>query len=107
MDSSLVWNPNVRGFVDKIDYNKALKTQDPTSKSYRGVKPNFGGGNQEDWERIGSTHKKMKKLTTVLSKNQKLNSFNVPLITKKFERKCNLDNEVRKQVIREQIAARE
>ena len=58
------------------------------------MSPNFGGGNVKEWETIGSTAKKMKKLTTVLSKNQKLHSFNVPAITKKFERKSNLDREL-------------
>ena len=58
------------------------------------MSPNFGGGNVPEWETIGSTKYKMKKLTTVLSKNQKLHSFNVPAITKKFERKSNLEKEV-------------
>lgn len=49
----------------------------------------------------------MKKLTTVLSKNQKLHSFNVPAITKKFERKSNLENELRRQEIRQYIAAKQ
>lgn len=54
-------------------------------KGYKGTSPNFGGGNVPEWLTIGKTPKKMKKLTTVLSKNQKLHSFNVPAVTKKFE----------------------
>ena len=44
-DEKLIWNPAVKGYVDKINYLKALKTQDPTGKNYKGVSPNFGGGN--------------------------------------------------------------
>ena len=68
-DESLIWNPAVHGFVNRNLYEKALETGDPTSKSYRGVSPNFGGGNIKEWETIGKTAKRMKKLTTVLSKN--------------------------------------
>lgn len=71
------------------------------------MSPNFGGGLTNEMEGLGSTPKKMKKLTTVLSKNQKLHSFNVPAITKKFERKTNLEGELRRHVIREQIAAKQ
>lgn len=84
----------MRGYVDKKLYMKALETKDPTQAGYKDVSPNFGGGNIEPGMTIGKTPKKMKKLTTVLSKNQKLNSFNVPLVTKKFERKANLENEL-------------
>jgi len=56
-----------------------MKTQDPTSPGYRGVSPNFGGGNVEEGKGIGSTKKHMTKLTTVLSKNQKLFSMNRPV----------------------------
>ena len=59
-----------------------------------------------EWEGIGTTAKKMKKLTTVLSKNQKLHSFNVPIVTKKFERKSNLQKELSRHEIRQQIAAK-
>ena len=86
---------------------KAIRTQETTDKGYRGVSPNFGGGLTQDGEGVGSTPKKMKKLTTVLSKNQKLHSFNVPALTKKFERKSNLDNEIRRQLMREHIAAKQ
>ena len=49
----------------------------------------------------------MKKLTTVLSKNQKLNSFNLgSQITSKFEFKVNLDRELIRHERREQIAAK-
>ena len=92
--------------MDKYQYLKALETADPTAKGYTGVSPNFGGGNVAEWETIGSTPKKMKKLTTVLSKNQKLHSFNVPAITKKFERKSNLEKELRRQELREYITAK-
>lgn len=85
----------------------ALETADPTKQGYKGVKPNFGGGRIKEWESIGSTPQKMKKLTTVLSKNQKLHSFNVPLVTKKFERKSNLENELKRQEVREYIAAKQ
>ena len=73
-DPNLVWNPAVHGYVDKELYEDALKTGDPTSPKYKGVSPNFGGGivDVEDGKGIGSTKKAMKKLTTVLSKNQKL-----------------------------------
>lgn len=54
-----------------------------------------------EWEGIGTTTKKMKKLTTVLSKNQKLHSFNVPIVTKKFERKSNLQKELYRHEIRQ------
>lgn len=84
-DESLVWNPSVNGYVDKKMYEDAIQTKDPTMKGYKGTSPNFGGGNVPEWLTIGKTPKKMKKLTTVLSKNQKLHSFNVPAVTKKFE----------------------
>jgi len=103
----LIYNPAVRGYVDKVNYLKAINTQEATDKGYKGVSPNFGGGLVKDGDTIGKTPKRMKKLTTVLSKNQKLHSFNVPAITKKFERKSNLDNEVRRQVLREHIAAKQ
>ena len=100
-DENLVWNPAVKGYVDKKLYLQAIETKDPTARGYRGVSPNFGGGKIEFDMSIGQTPQKMKKLTTVLSKNQKLNSFNVPLVTKKFERKSNLANEVHRQEMRE------
>lgn len=106
-DAKLIWNPAVKSYVDKKLYMDALETKDPTAKGYKGVSPNFGGGNQPWGETIGKTPKKMKKLTTVLSKNQKLHSFNVPNITKKFERKSNLENELRRQETRELIAAKQ
>ena len=59
----------MHGYVNKELYEKALQTPDPTAKGYKGVSPNFGGGNVPEWESIGTTPKKMKKLTTVLSKN--------------------------------------
>ena len=49
----------------------------------------------------------MRKLTTVLSKNQKLHSMNIPHKTKQFERKTNLSNEMRKQMIRQHLYARD
>ena len=49
----------------------------------------------------------MKKLTTVLSKNQKLHSFNVPAVTKKFERKSNLEKELSRHQMRVHIAAKQ
>ena len=49
----------------------------------------------------------MRKLTTVLSKNQKLHSMNTPHKTKQFERKTNLSNEMRKQMIRQHLYARD
>ena len=55
MDEKLIWNPMVRGFVDKARYLKALETQDPTQKDYKGTLPNFGGGKVPEWETIGST----------------------------------------------------
>ncbi len=75
---------------------KAIHTQETPDHGDTGVSPNFGGGLTKDGEGIGKTPKKMKKLTTVFSKNQKLHSFNVPALTKKFERKSNLDNEIRR-----------
>jgi hypothetical protein len=77
-DSSLVWNPKVHAYVDRNLYENAMSTQDPHLKSYTGVKPNFGGGLVKEGEGIGTTAKHMKKLTTVLSKNQKLHSMNAP-----------------------------
>ena len=68
-DDKYIWNPVLHGYVDKIIYEKALKTGDPTRPGYKGVSPNYGGGNQEEGESIGKTRVKMKKLTTVLSKN--------------------------------------
>jgi len=59
------------------------------------VSPNFGGGLVQEGEGIGSTLKAMKKLTTVLSKNQKLHSMN-QLPPKEFIRRVNLQNEVNK-----------
>lgn len=44
--------------------------------------------------------KKMKKLTTVLSKNQKLHSMNVPEVTAKFEHKINIQNELKREEVR-------
>ena len=89
-DDKYIWNPLLHGYVDRVIYEKALKTDDPTRRGYRGVSPNFGGNNQEEGRGIGTTPKHMRKLTTVLSKNQKLNSMNVPHFTKKFENKANL-----------------
>lgn len=106
-NDKLVWNPAVRGFVDKKLYEAALETGDPTVKDYEGVSPNFGGGNITEGMKIGQTPKRMKKLTTVLSKNQKLHSFNVPAITKKFERKSNLQRELLRQQMREHVAAKQ
>ena len=68
-DNKLIWNPMLNGYVDKLLYEKALKTQDPTRPGYKGVSPNFGGGNLLEGEGLGATPKKMRKLTTVLSKN--------------------------------------
>ena len=93
-DESLIWNPQVNGYVNKKRYLEACETRDPTVIGYKGISPNFGGGNVSEWETIGSTPKKMKKLTTVLSKNQKKHSFNVPAVTKKFEQKSNLEKEI-------------
>ena len=45
VDDSLTWNPKVGGYVDRELYEEALKTKDPTAKGYKGVSPNFGGGN--------------------------------------------------------------
>ena len=90
----MIWNPEVNGYVDKKRYLEACKTEDSTAINYKGTSPNFGGGNVKEWETIGSTPKKMKKLTTVLSKNQKKHSFNVPAVTKKFEQKSNLEKEM-------------
>mgnify|MGYP006907045050 CR=1 FL=1 len=56
-------------------------------------------------EGIGSTPKAMKKLTTVLSKNQKLHSMNVPGATEKFLKKVNIHAELFKQKTREEQAA--
>jgi hypothetical protein len=78
-NSDLVWNPKVHAFVDRILFENAMATGDPTARGYKGVKPNFGGGRVEPGMGIGSTEKNMKKLTTVLSKNQKLYSMNVPV----------------------------
>ena len=39
-----IWNPILNAYVDKIIYEKALETQDPTKPGYTGVSPNFGGG---------------------------------------------------------------
>ena len=44
-DDKLIWNPAVNAYVDKKMYLKALETRDPTKKGYKGVSPNFGGGN--------------------------------------------------------------
>ena len=65
------------------------------------------GGNIEEGQTIGKTPKRMKKLTTVLSKNQKLHSFNVPAVTKKFERKSNLEKELSRHQMRVHIAAKQ
>jgi hypothetical protein len=91
-----VWNPMVHGYVDRISFENAMKTEDPTQKGYAGVNPNFGGGTTDPDSGPGSGPKKMKKLTTVLSKNQKLHSMNVPELTTKFEHKLNVDNELRR-----------
>ena len=72
-----------------------MRTQDPTGKDYKGVSPNFGGGLVKDGDGIGSTLKAMKKLTTVLSKNQKLFSMNQPP-PKEFIKRVNLQTEVNK-----------
>ena len=96
----------MHAFVDRRLYEDAVNTKDPTSKGYKGVSPNFGGGLQDPEKGLGSTPKKMKKLTTVLSKNQKLNSFNVHEITKKFETRTNLQNELHRYQIREAQAAK-
>jgi hypothetical protein len=54
----LVWNPAVRSYVDKKLYEDALLTQEPTTKGYQGVSPNFGGGLVKDEGKgIGSTKK--------------------------------------------------
>lgn len=68
-DNDLVWNQKVHAFVDRQLYEDALATQDPTRSNYRGVSPNFGGGTIEEGRGIGTSVKRMKKLTTVLSKN--------------------------------------
>ena len=106
-DDKLIWNPVLNGYVDKKLYFKALQTQDPTRAGYQGVSPNFGGGLLQDGEGLGSTKKKMKKLTTVLSKNQKLNSMNTPHKIKQFEHKSNLQNEMRRQRVRQHLFARD
>ena len=72
-----------------------MRTQDPTGKDYKGVSPNLGGGLVKDGDGIGSTLKAMKKLTTVLSKNQKLFSMNQPP-PKEFIKRVNLQTEVQK-----------
>lgn len=52
----MIYNPRVGGYVDKIMYEKALKTQDPTEKGYKGVNPNFGGNKFDPLEESrGST----------------------------------------------------
>jgi hypothetical protein len=76
-----VWSPYVNGYVDRKSFEDALKTQDPTQEGYKGTSPNFGGGTTDPDAGRGSGPKKMKKLTTVLSKNQKLHSMNVPELT--------------------------
>lgn len=91
-----VWNPLVNGYVDRKAFEDAMKTKDPTQKNYVGVKPNFGGGTTDPEAGPGSGPKKMKKLTTVLSKNQKLLSMNVPELTARFEHKLNIDNELKR-----------
>lgn len=96
----MLWNPKIHAYVDKALMEDALKTGDPHVKGYKGVSPNFGGGLVQEGEGIGSTRKHMKKLTTVLSKNQKLHSMNKPT-PKEFNRKVNLENELRFQVRRE------
>jgi len=95
-----VWNPLVNGYVDKQTYEDALKTKDPTQEGYKGTKPNFGGGTTDPNDGPGSGPKKMRKLTTVLSKNQKLYSMNVPEITAKFEHKLNINNEFKREELR-------
>jgi len=81
-------------------YEKALAVKDPAQPGYKGIKPNYGGGLTKIDPRgrgIGSTHKKMKKLTTVLSKNQMLHSMNAgTAITGKFIQKVNLERELAK-----------
>jgi hypothetical protein len=59
----------VHAYVDKVLYENAMKTGDPTSPEYKGVSPNYGGGNVVEGKGLGSTRKHMTKLTTVLSKN--------------------------------------
>ena len=86
------WNPKLRAYVDKQLIEDALQTKDPTQPDYKGVSPNYGGGKVEEGRGIGTTTKKMKKLTTVLSKNQKLYSMNQPTPSL-FNRKVNLENE--------------
>lgn len=75
-NGTMVWNDKIKAFVDKQLFKQALSTGDPTQKDYKGISPNYGGGLVEADKGLGSTHKKMKKLTTVLSKNQKLHSMN-------------------------------
>ena len=75
-DANQAWNPKIRAYVDKSLLEGALQTRDPTQPGYKGVSPNYGGGLIEDGRGIGTSRKHMKKLTTVLSKNQKLYSMN-------------------------------
>jgi len=44
----------LRGYVSRGIFEEALKTKDPTQPGYRGVNPNFGGGNQDEGEGLGS-----------------------------------------------------
>ena len=93
------WNPKIRAYVDKHLLESALRTEDPTKPGYKGVSPNYGGGIIEEGRGIGTSEKHMKKLTTVLSKNQKLYSMNQPTPSQ-FGRKVNLRNEVLRYEIR-------
>lgn len=79
-----------------------MRTQDPTGKDYKGLSPNFGGGLVKDGDGIGSTLKAMRKLTHVLSKNQKLYSMNQPS-PREFTKKVNLNQEVNKQKRNERL----
>ena len=105
-NTELIYNPRIKAYVDRRSYEDALATQDPTQKKYKGVSPNFGGGLTGD-AGIGSTLKGMKKLTTVLSKNQKIASMNPYVNTLKFEVKVNIERALARDVLRKQEALSE
>lgn len=68
----MVFNPVTNSYVDRHLFERVMGTPD--------VDPNRSKNN--------------KKLTTVLSKNQKLSSFNDVEITAKFEKKVNFEKEM-------------
>ena len=80
-----VYNEATHSYIDKSLHEEIMK------KETRSANPD--ASNQ-------------KKLTQILSKNQKLHSVNVYSKTQKFEYKVNLENEKQRQLFREHMAQR-